>query len=72
LRRMYVDTVVFTPHQLDYLVSVFGADHVMMGTDYPFDMGEYDPVGHVASGTLDEATIAAIAGGSAKKLLDLK
>jgi aminocarboxymuconate-semialdehyde decarboxylase len=72
LRRMYVDTVVFTPHQLDHLVSVFGADHVMMGTDYPFDMGDYDPVGHVVSGTLDEATIAAVAGGTAKKLLDLR
>ena len=29
--------------------GTFGVDHVVMGTDYPFDMMEYDPIGHVAS-----------------------
>ena len=38
LKRIYVDTVVFTPYQLAELVRVFGADHVVLGTDYPFDM----------------------------------
>jgi len=71
LRRMYFDTVVFTPHQLDYLVRVFGADHILMGTDYPFDMADYDPVEHVLSGTLDESSIAAVAGGNARRLLGL-
>ena len=33
----------------------FGADHVMMGTDYPFDMGDYRPVEHTASLRLTEA-----------------
>ena len=47
LKKVYFDTVVFTPHQLEYLVKVFGADHILMGTDYPFDMADYDPVGHV-------------------------
>jgi aminocarboxymuconate-semialdehyde decarboxylase len=47
-------------------------DHVVMGTDYPFDMADYDPVGHVASVQgFDASTIAAIAGGNAKKLLGL-
>jgi aminocarboxymuconate-semialdehyde decarboxylase len=64
--------VVFTPHQLEYLVKVFGADHVIMGTDYPFDMADYDPVGHVVeTPSLDTAAIAAITGGNAKKLLGL-
>ena len=49
LKKVYFDTVVFTPHQLAELVRLFGADHVIMGTDYPFDMADYDPVGHVAS-----------------------
>jgi aminocarboxymuconate-semialdehyde decarboxylase len=72
LKRVYVDTVVFTPNQLAELVRVFGADHVVMGTDYPFDMAEYDPVGHVAGVEgFDASTIAAIAGGNAKKLLGL-
>jgi aminocarboxymuconate-semialdehyde decarboxylase len=43
-----------------------------MGTDYPFDMAEYDPNGHVASvPEFDAATIAAIAGGNAKRLLGM-
>src|SRR6185503_1554468 len=71
LRRFYFDTVVFTSHQLDYLVRVFGADRILMGTDYPFDMAEYDPIGHVVSGTLDDASIAAVAGGNARRLLAL-
>jgi aminocarboxymuconate-semialdehyde decarboxylase len=43
-----------------------------MGTDYPFDMADYDPIGHVASAdNFDAATIAAIAGGNARKLLGI-
>ena len=72
LSKFYFDTVVFTPHQLEYLVRVFGRDRILMGTDYPFDMGEYDPVGHVVSvDSFDDTTIAAIAGESARKLLSL-
>jgi aminocarboxymuconate-semialdehyde decarboxylase len=64
--------VVFTPHQLAHLVRVFGADHIVMGTDYPFDMAEYDPIGHLASvEELDAATLSAIAGGNARRLLGI-
>ena len=69
LKRVYVDTVVFTPHQLEELVRVFGPEHVLMGTDYPFDMADYDPIGHVAGTTLDASTVAALCGGNASKLL---
>ena len=72
LKKIYFDTVVFTPHQLAELVRLYGADHVIMGTDYPFDMADYDPIGHVASAdNFDAATIAAIAGGNARKLLGI-
>jgi aminocarboxymuconate-semialdehyde decarboxylase len=72
LKRIYVDTVVFTPYQLAELVRTFGADRVLMGTDYPYDMAEYDPIGHIACvNGLDAATIAALAGGNAKRLLAL-
>jgi aminocarboxymuconate-semialdehyde decarboxylase len=72
LKKIYFDTVVFSPHQLRELVGVFGVDHIIMGTDYPFDMGEYDPIGHVASvEEFDPATVAAIAGGNARRLLGL-
>ena len=47
LKRFYYDTVVFAVDQLAYLIGKYGADHVVLGTDYPADMGEYDPVEHV-------------------------
>ena len=71
LKRVYVDSVVFTPHQLRGLIEVFGADKVLMGTDYPFDMAESDPVGHVCGAGLDDATVAAIAGGNARRLFKI-
>ncbi len=71
LRKVYFDSVVFTPHQLAELVRLYGADRIIMGTDYPFDMADYDPIGHVAGAGLDEAAIAAVAGGNAKRLLGL-
>ncbi len=71
LKRVYLDSVVFTPHQLAYLVQVFGADKILMGTDYPFDMGEYDPIAHVAGAGLPATDVAAICGGNARALLGI-
>lgn len=72
LRRVHFDTIVFTPHQLEYLVRVFGKERVLMGTDYPYDMAESDPLGHIgAVEGFDAATRAAIAGGNARRLLGL-
>ena len=69
-RNVYFDTVVFTPHQLEALVKTFGGDRIVLGTDYPYDMLEYDPIGHVASvESLDSTARAAICGGNAKKML---
>jgi len=71
LKKVYFDAVVFTPHQLKYLVQVFGADKILMGTDYPYDMAESDPLAHLVSAELDSASIAAIAGGNVQRLLKL-
>jgi len=71
LKRFYFDTVVFTDHQLEYLVKVFGADHIVMGTDYPYDMAETDPVGHVNGADLTDDQKAVIIGGNAANLLGL-
>lgn len=72
LRQVYLDTVVFTYHQLAYLLDLFGPDRIMMGTDYPFDMAEFNPIGHVAGvDGMDETTLAQIVGGNAKRLLGL-
>ncbi len=68
LKRVFFDTVVFTPHQLRHLAEVFGVEKILMGTDYPYDMAESDPVGHLASAGLDAASFTAIAGGNARGL----
>lgn len=72
LGKIFLDTIVFTPHQLDYLLHLFGADHLLLGTDYPYDMGEYDPLGHLDSlPTLSPADRGLIAAGNARRLFGL-
>jgi aminocarboxymuconate-semialdehyde decarboxylase len=71
LKKIYVDSVVFTPHQLRSLVEVFGPDHVILGTDYPYDMAEYEPVEHIVSAGFDAETVAKICGGTSKTLLGI-
>lgn len=72
LRRMYFDTMVFQPLYLRHLVDVVGSDRIMLGTDFPFDMGEDDPVALVdAVEGLDDAERAAIRGGTAASVFGL-
>jgi aminocarboxymuconate-semialdehyde decarboxylase len=69
---LYFDTMVFEPDQLSFLVEKYGADHVVLGTDYPYDMGESDPVGLVArTPGLSDGQRAAICGGNAARLMGL-
>jgi len=73
LRRLYFDTIVFDPRALGHLVDLWGADHVLLGTDYPYDMGDYDPLGAIkAVKKLKAAERDAIAGGNAARLLGIK
>ena len=44
LERFYFDTITFDRGMLGQLVERFGADHVLLGTDYPYDMGMEHPV----------------------------
>ena len=72
LKRIYVDSVVFSPSQLDYLIRTLGTDHVVMGTDYAFDMAESDPVSHIMGVEgLSDAARTAIVGGNAMRLLGM-
>jgi aminocarboxymuconate-semialdehyde decarboxylase len=72
LKRLYFDTMVFDPDQIAYLAAKYGADHVLLGTDYPFDMGEADPVGLIESvTTLSAEDRRAIRGLNAAQLLKL-
>jgi aminocarboxymuconate-semialdehyde decarboxylase len=70
LRQVWLDTLVFDRDQLDGLIHSHGADHLCLGTDYPFDMAEPDPVGFHAH--LTEADKIKIMGGNACTLLGLR
>jgi aminocarboxymuconate-semialdehyde decarboxylase len=73
MKKIYYDTMVFNPVQLQHLVNLWGADHVVIGTDYPYDMGYYKPVDFVNdTRTLTRAQKEAIIGANAAKLLGLK
>jgi aminocarboxymuconate-semialdehyde decarboxylase len=73
LKRLYFDSLVYTHHQLEYLVAQYGADHVLVGTDYPADMGEIDPIGFIEGArSLDDVTRRAILGRNAARLLGLE
>lgn len=73
MKKIYYDTMVFGETQLQHLVNLWGAGHVVIGTDYPYDMGYYQPVAFVnGAKALSRAQKDAITGGNAAKLLGLK
>lgn len=59
--RVYFDTVLHDPKVVGYLIDWAGADRVLIGSDYPFPMGDLTPVDTLdAVGALDDAARAAI------------
>jgi aminocarboxymuconate-semialdehyde decarboxylase len=70
LRRFHVDTVVHEPAVLRELVRLFGTDRVLLGSDYPFDMGTEHPAEIVQTLGLTPEEESLILGGNALRLLD--
>jgi aminocarboxymuconate-semialdehyde decarboxylase len=70
-RLLYFDSLTLSAGNLRFIVERFGADHVMMGSDYPFDMGLDDPVGAIAEADLPPAARAQVEGGTARRFLGL-
>jgi aminocarboxymuconate-semialdehyde decarboxylase len=60
LGRLWYDTVVFDPRLLRMLFELVGSGRIMLGSDYPFDMGEEDPRATLAAAGLPEAERQAI------------
>ena len=69
LRRFHVDTVVHDVDVLRGLVDLFGADRVLLGSDYPFDMGTERPTEIVRALGLPSEEEELILGGNALRLL---
>jgi aminocarboxymuconate-semialdehyde decarboxylase len=71
LKKMYFDTVVFDPLELQQLVRKFGADRILAGTDYPYDMAEPDLIGFIEGSGFSTEDAAAILGLNAAQLLGI-
>ena len=67
-RRLYFDTVLFEPRALRFLCDVVGADRVMLGSDYPFGIGDLDPCAVVEATPLSSAERRAILGETAARI----
>ena len=72
LSRLYFDTTVFDPAMLEHLVRTFGADHVLLGTDYPYDMGLPDPLALIEDAQLTDPERELIVGGNAVRLFRIE
>lgn len=68
-RRFLYDTIVFRPSILHALVEWMGADRVVLGTDFPFDMSDPRPVADVGEAVQDSNQRQAILEGNAARLL---
>lgn len=72
LRQVFVDSVVYDGAHLAFLIQQLGPDRVVLGTDYPYDMGHYDPLGLLAQVPgLSPAQQTMLRGGTAAALLGL-
>ena len=71
-RSLYYDSCVFEPSVLRYLVTSFGDDRVLIGTDYPFGIHERDPVGLLRRTGFDPAQIERMTCENAERFLGLR
>jgi aminocarboxymuconate-semialdehyde decarboxylase len=72
LKQLYFDSLVHDPAVLRELLRTAGADRVVLGSDFPFDMGCEDPVGALREAGLSAADLDAVRGGNAVTLLCLE
>ena len=67
--RFFYDTILHSGQSLQFMIAQAGAGRVLLGSDYPYDMGMMDCVAHVRGLTIADTDKAAILGGRAEALL---
>ncbi len=72
VEQLSFDTIAFNPDMLRYLVVKYGADHLVLGSDYPLDNGRAHPVREVKELGLAPADEEAVLGLTAERLLRLE
>ena len=69
-RHLYYDTVTHNPDVLSFLIGQVGEEHLVMGTDYPFEMGDTAPIDTIrAIPGLSDAERDSIIDGNLRRLL---
>jgi aminocarboxymuconate-semialdehyde decarboxylase len=71
-RRFYYDDLVFDAAALRFMIERFGSSQILLGSDYPFAMGEPDPVRALERVGLDADVRVAISAGNARRFLGLE
>jgi aminocarboxymuconate-semialdehyde decarboxylase len=71
LSKLYFDSIVHSTAALQYLIQVVGADRVVLGTDYPMAMGDFEPVLKVDSLNLTDEARCQVLGANASRALNL-
>lgn len=59
-RRLYFDSILFDPNALQYLINMVGADKVVPGSDYPFPIGDPEPMQTIRKSGVDSAAVKKI------------
>ena len=72
LRQLYFDSITHDNEVLEFLCKRVGSDRVMLGSDYPFDMGVQHPVARLAEARLSEAESENILYRAAERFLNLE
>jgi aminocarboxymuconate-semialdehyde decarboxylase len=71
LKKLYFDSIVHSTAALEYLVKVVGAERVVIGTDYPMAMGDFESVQKVMQLDLTPAERELILGDNAARALSI-
>ncbi|PQA83124.1 amidohydrolase [Limnohabitans sp. TS-CS-82] len=70
-RELYYDTLVFDAPTLRHLVQTFGASQLMMGTDYPFNFHDHQPVARIQDAGFDAAVVDQLTHANARRFFGL-
>jgi aminocarboxymuconate-semialdehyde decarboxylase len=71
INQFCFDTIAFNPAMLRYLADTYGAERLVIGTDYPLPAGIAHPVAEVKALGLPISVEDAILSGNARRLLRL-
>ena len=70
--KFYLDSLVHEPSVLQYMIDLFGADCIALGSDYPFPLGEENPGEMIKNMKLEKNIVSALYADTALKWLNLK